>query len=94
MELLSLKVGYFLLCIYSESIPIKGCKCNGKTIKRNEDLMDGECNSFRASMGKTGEKLKPFCYVNPDEECGDTVDGWSFNACNTGSWTTQKNLPG
>ena len=59
------------------------CQCNGKTIVRNERLMDGECNSFRRFEEKEG-RWKPFCYVDPEEECKDTKEGWSFDACNQG----------
>ena len=45
--------------------------------------MDGECNSFRRFEEKEG-RWKPFCYVDPEEECKDTKEGWSFDACNQG----------
>ena len=46
--------------------------------------MDGECNSLRRFEPKEGQ-WKFWCYVDPDEDCGDTEDGWSFKACSNGS---------
>ena len=31
-----------------------------------------------------------FCYVNPDEDCDDVEDGWSFKSCQRGK--TEKPL--
>ena len=45
--------------------------------------MDGECNSVRRFEKKIGV-WKYWCYVNPDEDCEDIQDGWSFRACSGG----------
>ena len=31
---------------------------------------------------------KYWCYVNPEEECTDVQDGWSFKACSNGRIVT------
>ena len=67
------------LCIIS-----KGCRCNGKTIQRNEKILDGECNSVRRFEKKAGW-WKYWCYVDPEEDCEDAQDGWSFKACSGGN---------
>ena len=59
---------------------LTGCKCNGNTIRRNEKILDGECNSVRRLETKDGE-WRYWCYVDPDQDCPDMQDGWSFKAC-------------
>ena len=56
------------------------CRCNGLTIRRNENLIDGECKSLRRVETQDGF-WKYWCYVDPDSECEDVQDGWSFKAC-------------
>ena len=56
------------------------CRCNGKTVHINKDLLDGECHSVRRFEAKNGV-WKNWCYVDKEEKCGDTVNGWSFKAC-------------
>ena len=63
---------------------IEGCRCNGKTVRRNEKILDGECNSVRRIESKVGA-WKYWCYVDPGEDCEDTQDGWSFRACSGGN---------
>ena len=66
-----------------------GCRCNGKTIRRNEKILDGECNSVRRFEDKYGE-WKYWCYVDPGEDCEDVQDGWSFDACSGGKTNTRE----
>ena len=61
----------------------QGCRCNGKTVQVNANLLDGECNSIRRFEAKDG-LWKHWCYVNPEEDCEDIQDGWSFKACTEG----------
>ena len=52
-------------------------------MQRNEKILDGECNSVRRYERKNGW-WKYWCYVDPEEECEDAQDGWSFYACSRG----------
>ena len=69
-------------CLFSD------CQCNGKSIVRNEKLLDGECNSIRRFEDKDGQ-WRSFCYVDPGEECEDAKEGWSFDACKEGMISIQ-----
>ena len=73
----------FKLYKYYISLYIEECKCNGKTVRINEELLDGECNSLRRFEEKLGY-WKYFCYINPEEDCGDNDEGRSFKACQLG----------
>ena len=58
-----------------------GCRCNGKTVRRNENILDGKCKSLSRYEATDGV-WSYWCYVNPDEKCDDSHNGWSFSACN------------
>ena len=47
-------------------------------------MLDGECKSVRRFEAKDG-LWKHWCYANPEEDCGDIQDGWSFKACTEGT---------
>ena len=32
----------------------QGCMCNGKTVRRNDKILDGECNSVRRDERRVG----------------------------------------
>jgi hypothetical protein len=53
-------------------------------VRRNEKILDGECNSVRRFESKVGA-WKYWCYVDPEEDCEDTKDGSSFRACSGGN---------